>query len=319
MSQPLVSVIIPTYNREHLLIKSINNALEQTYENIEIVIIDDGSTDGTKAFMEAFHHPKVNYFYKTNGGPSTARNEGIRRALGSYIAFLDSDDLWESTKLESQIKFLELNPSIGMVTTNYRFIDVSGNTVKEPGMAFGYTTKNGFIHDIINISFPIATTSTFTVRKSVLEQVGAFDEQLGISEDLDLWVRIGLKFEVGYIDEVLVSVRLHDDHLMRQTPRYQVWRQSVYVLESHRKSILERVPKADIFFAKFYELAGDIALLGGFRSKAFGFYFNALIRNPYSLKKYKNMIKCLMPMKYLHLKFEQSIDKSENSILQNYR
>jgi glycosyltransferase involved in cell wall biosynthesis len=320
MTVPLVSIVIPTYNREHLLIESINNALKQTYQNIEIVIIDDGSQDGTKAFMQDYQNPKVSYFYKANGGPSTARNEGIRRAKGAYIAFMDSDDLWDPYKLEAQVKFFESNLNAGMVTTNYRFIDAAGSIVKEPGKAFGYTTKNGFIHDITAINFPIATTSTFMVRKYVFETVGMFNESLGISEDLDLWVRIGLKFEVGYIDEVLVSVRLHEDHLMRQTPRYQVWHQSVKVLESHRKEILKHVPQADIYFAQFFARAGNIALLGGLRTKAFYFYFNALIRRPNSLAKYKDVVRCMLPLSYLIWRYEKAMGKEiENRTMQMYR
>lgn len=319
MNQPLVSVVIPTYNREHLLIESINNALWQTYQNIEIIVVDDGSQDGTKAIMENYQNPKVSYFYKANGGPSTARNEGIRRSSGKYIAFLDSDDLWNPTKLEAQVKFLESNPDVGLVTTNHRFIDATGGTIKDPGKKFGYTPQNGFIHGVLEITFPIATTSTFMVRKSVLDEVGIFNESFGISEDLDLWIRIGLKFEVGYIGDVLVSVRLHEAHLMGQTPRYQVWKQSVTVLESYRQEILKQVPEADLYFSKFFEIAGDLALRSGLRWKAFCLFFDALIRNPLSLIKYKNIVRCLMPIKFSIKRYEKSIDKNENPILQKYK
>ena len=107
----MISVIIPTYNREKFLPATIDSVLRQTYSDYEIIVVDDGSTDGTQEVIEKLYGGKLKYIYKNNGGPASARNVGLKNASGNYIAFLDSDDLWFPEKLETQIRFMEKNHS----------------------------------------------------------------------------------------------------------------------------------------------------------------------------------------------------------------
>ena len=127
-----VSIIVPTFNREKHLDTALRSVFNQTFVDFEVIVVDDGSTDGTEAVVEqyqGFYPEKVRYFYQSNRGPGSARNLGIQKAVGEYIAFLDSDDVWDSRKLGHQVSFLEENPDIGGVFSDYYAFDKKENVV----------------------------------------------------------------------------------------------------------------------------------------------------------------------------------------------
>lgn len=318
MGDPLVSVIIPTYNRASLIGQSLKSALNQTYRNCEIIVVDDGSTDNTRQVVESFGSV-IRYIYKDNSGPSVSRNVGIREAKGEYVAFLDSDDLWEPTKVAKQVDVFLKNPKAALVSCNYRFIDQINKVVKDPGSAFGYQPDDFFVKDILQIRFPFGATTAFMIKRSVFDEVGFFNENLRISEDLDLLVRIGLKFTMAYVDEVLISVRLHDNHLMRETPRYQVWLDSIRVFESHADAIKERIPDMNTYLARFYSIAGNSALLSGNRHKALGLHWQVIRHHPFSWKGYKDCLRCFLPASYLKARNDQALAGSLPKGLERYK
>lgn len=317
MSQALVSVVIPTYNRAGLIAQSIQSALAQTYRNLEIIVVDDGSTDNTKEVVAAFG-PAVQYFYKTNSGPAGTRNVGIQKARGEFVAFLDSDDLWEPDKIEKQLRCFQENPRAAMVSSNFRLIDGHGRAIKDPGSEPGYQPSDFIIKDMLRVRFPFATPA-FLIRKAIFEKIGVFNEKLRISEDLDLLIRIGVNYQVGYVDEVLVSVRMHDNHLMRETPRYQVWLNSVKVYRSREKEISRVVERPGRFFANFYALAGNSALLSGKRLKAFELYVQAVMLQPLAPKVYKDCVRCFLPMSYLKMRYEKGLKVNISETMKKYQ
>ena len=126
--EPLVSVIIPTYNRAHYVVEAVESVLAQTHKNIEIIVVDDGSTDGAEEILDPYKD-RIRYFYQENQGVSAARNLGIRNANGQYLAFLDSDDLWLPDKTELQLNFLKENDNYGFVFSNFLiFTDTENET-----------------------------------------------------------------------------------------------------------------------------------------------------------------------------------------------
>ncbi len=317
METPLVSVVLPTHNRLAYLRQAITSVLQQDYAHLELIIIDDGSTDGTQTAMVRFHHPKVHYHARPNRGAAAARNAGLKLARGSLVAFLDSDDLWEVRKIGLQVQQFQQQPQLGMLATNFRYVDSVRRPVCDPAKPYGYQIKD-FIGDIADIEFPMAT-SAMMVRRDVFEQVGMFDETLRISEDLDLWIRIGLAFPVAYLDQVLASIRLHDDHLMRSTPRYQVWLSSVRVLEAHHRAIGARVPRFNAKLARFYAHAASLALLAGHRRAAIGACIEALRQQPLAARAYKDLLRCLLPTAYLRRRNECYTDRRAHPLMQLYR
>lgn len=213
----LVSVIIPTYNRKHIIEGAIKSALNQTFKDYEIIVVDDGSTDGTKEFLESLHLP-ITIISKENGGVSSARNVGIHNAKGKYIAFLDSDDAWLPDKLKAQVEYLESRPNIPLVYTD-EYIEVNREILSQTRFQradVGSEIKDNFLLSGFVQKTPIHTSAVM-VQKSVLDEVGYFNETLKIHEDSELWNRISKKYKFGYIDIPLAIFRYKDgvEHLMK--------------------------------------------------------------------------------------------------------
>jgi len=205
-----ISVIIPTYNRKHTLSRAIKSVNDQTYEPFEIIIVDDGSTDGTKEWL-AKRHPRVQYIYQPNAGVSAARNLGIKSAQGDWISLLDSDDEWLSQKLEKQVKAVKEDPDSMFCHTNEVWIrnGVRINQGKKH-QKYGGLIFNQCL-DICRIS-----PSSVLLKNSILKHTGLFDEKLPVCEDYDLWLRITAHNPVIFLDEPLINkYGGHKDQLSR--------------------------------------------------------------------------------------------------------
>ncbi|UCD33432.1 MAG: glycosyltransferase family 2 protein [Desulfobacterales bacterium] len=202
---PEVSVIIPTFNRAKIVPKAIDSALQQTYRDYEIIVVDDGSTDNTKAVLEPYDD-KIEYRYKDNGGISSARNYGIKLARGRYVALLDSDDYWLDKKIERQMACFWDNPSYGMVATRCSSFDIDGNfdTVEPQGKirAKNRPGKSGWIYqDLFYRNF--IRTSSVVIKRDCFAKVGLFDESLYQCNDVDMWMRMARAYQVWIINEPL--------------------------------------------------------------------------------------------------------------------
>lgn len=305
MSDQLVSVIIPTYNRARFLVQAVDSVLRQTYRNFEIIVVDDGSTDNTKEVVSQYASEPLKYVFQKNNGPSAARNTGIKLARGEYIAFLDSDDLWDPCKLEVQLSAFCDDPALGILFTNARYIDEIGVINRESMSDKGYVFGGDFIREVAEYRFPHAS-DTVLLRKSVLNSREFFDESLRLAEDIDLWVRIALKHKVGYIDQPLVSVRIHNVSLMRQTSSGLLRIRAVQILERYRKDLKRHLDNFDSCVAEAYDYAGNDALLRGERGSALFYYLKALTNTPLSLKRYKDLARCALPLSYLTRRYHTS-------------
>jgi len=200
----LVSVVIPAYNSEKYIDKAINSVLNQTYQDFEIIIIDDGSVDNTRQIIENTNDSRIKYIYQENSGPAAARNNGIKNASGEYIAFLDSDDVWLPEKLEKQIKILKKESDICLVFTAFVMQD-EGKEKKEIYRFKTYKNEKLVKNLLLNPMATVPYPSTVMIKKSYLDMVGYFDTELYTSEDWDLWMRLATKANFYYIDEVLVN------------------------------------------------------------------------------------------------------------------
>lgn len=196
----LISVVIPTHNRRIILERAIQSVLNQTHSLIEIIVVNDGSTDDTLQYLKSLKDDRIKFFniYPGKGG-NHARNFGIRKAKGVYIAFLDDDDEWVDNKLEKQLEVFK-NKEIGLVYT--------GATILYPHFNASYynePTKKGNLSNEIYFSNFIGTTSSVMVSKKVLNETLLFDEKLSALQDYDLWIRIAQKTQIGYVDSPLLK------------------------------------------------------------------------------------------------------------------
>ena len=209
--EPLVSVIMPTFNRRQFLQPAIESLLNQTFAAWELIIADDGSDNAdTRSYLQSLHAPpRVKVMWLSHSGrPSVARNAALREARGEYIAFLDSDDLWLPRKLETQIASLTRHPQRKWSYTAFAVVDGAGQPKEHPNRS----AASGWIMEkMLNDEIVIALPSVVVARQS-LEQVGPFDEALVMCEDDDLWVRLAAHSEIDGIDEPLTVIRRHGQH-----------------------------------------------------------------------------------------------------------
>jgi glycosyltransferase involved in cell wall biosynthesis len=222
MSLPLVSVIIPTYNRAYCLAETLHSVLIQ--RGFELIVVDDGSTDDTQRVLQNFPDIRVIHLPE-NRGVSYARNRGIEQAQGALICFLDSDDLWEEGKLEAQVKWMEGNPECQAVYTDEKWIR-NGVRVNQMNKHQKYSG------DIFKQCLPlcIVSPSSVMLRKSLLDEVGFFDESMPVCEDYDLWLRIAIRYPFKFLsDKLIVKRGGHEDQLSRKYWGMDRWR--VYALE----------------------------------------------------------------------------------------
>ncbi|MFT6069515.1 MAG: glycosyltransferase involved in cell wall biosynthesis [Bacteriovoracaceae bacterium] len=205
-SEPVVSVIIPTYNRLESLKAAVESVLNQTFGNFELIIADDGSTDETKKYAQEIKDRRVLYLYKENEGlPSLARNFAASRANGTYLAFLDSDDTWRPEKLALQVELMEKRPEIIFCYSQGEG-DKAGKKIKVSGVS---PFKNGRVfNSLLFRNFII--TSSVVLRRSAFLEIGGFseDRQLVIAEDLKLWLSLAKKGRGFYFSEPLVQYHI---------------------------------------------------------------------------------------------------------------
>ena len=206
----IISVIIPTFNRKYVLHRAIESVANQTRPPIEIIVVDDGSTDGTKDWL-ANSFPSVKYIYQENKGVSSARNVGTEVSKCSWLSFLDSDDEWMPTKLEEQESYILENPEIKFCHTNEIWIrnGVRVNQMKKHQKYGGDIFEKCL--DICRIS-----PSSVLIKKDVFDEIGLFDESLRVCEDYDMWLRYTSRFPVLFLDrQLIIKYGGHSDQLSR--------------------------------------------------------------------------------------------------------
>lgn len=234
-----VSIIIPTYNRKEYVQQAIDSVLAQTHTDHEIIVVDDGSTDGTGEALAARYGDKIRYVWQENQGESAARNAGIRLSNGMYVAFLDSDDLWVAEKLSIQIRWLEDHPDAGLLSCRAENIDAGGHSLSVyPADAEAAIVRKGY--EELYQSNIVGSPSAVIVPSAVLEKAGGFDDTIRYGEDWDLWLRIAAIADFYYLPQVLVKIRIHaggqwlfpkperitpslQDHLQILEKAYRAW------------------------------------------------------------------------------------------------
>jgi len=242
MDNKLVSAIIPTYNSAKYIKEAVDSALSQTYKDIEITVVDDGSTDNTKNVLKKYiDNREIKYIYQENNGPASARNNGIRNSSGEFIAFLDADDTWKRGKLEKQMKLFD-NKNVALVYSDMEFF---GEKIKFKCYSemFKRGMKRGRAYlDLILENF--ISTSTVVVRKDIFNNMGYFCEDVSLFsvEDYDMWLRIIKKYNVDFIDEPLVKYRIHNNQISRSRKESYKRLCAVYKKEFRRAPISFKAP-----------------------------------------------------------------------------
>ena len=231
-----ISVVIPTYNRSSNIVNSVNSVIAQTYPVSEIIIVDDGSTDDTQDVVAKIQDSRVHYYkLSDNKGAGGARNYGVCQSHGDIIAFQDSDDEWEPSKLEKQMKYMEEHPECGLVYSAYTMElifeiwhivpDMEGDQKLEGDILAELLVKN-------TIGAP-----TVIMKKKTFEEIGGFDEGMSSLEDWDLVIRVAKKYPIGFVPEVLVKVYHSEGGV--SSVKGAFYQSRCYMLRKYRREYLE--------------------------------------------------------------------------------
>jgi len=211
---PLVSVIVPAWNAAPFVRQAVHSILSQTLNELEVIVVDDGSSDGTANEVRSIRDPRVHVLTQANSGPAAARNRGVSAAQSpKYVAFLDADDFWDPDKLERQVAHLDASPACGAVGSFLRYVSSSGRVLGVSGHVIGPAEHAQIARGEF---YPFPAMSCLVVRREVLQQAGGFDEPLGRigSEDLDFMARIARVASIETVPEVLGSYRVHPGSAM---------------------------------------------------------------------------------------------------------
>lgn len=272
---PKVSVIIPAYNAERFIKQTIESVLAQTFQDFEIIVIDDGSMDKTAEIVESFG---VRCLRRKNGGVSSARNAGMEQAKGEYLAFLDADDLWEATKLEKQILILDANEHIGICYTAIERID-------ENGLPLYYSDVSDYLDDteaLLLYSCIIPNPSTALMRRSLFEQFGGFDSNFTNYEDWEYWLRLSLQAKFVPIPEYLVKYRMTEGSASGNP----------HAVERDMSAILD----------KFFNLSNLPEKYRKLRNKSYSNNWMIVSGEYLNVGQYRNSLKCVLKALFFYPK-----------------
>lgn len=225
----LVSIIIPCYNASAYIKEAINSVLEQTYKAIEIIVVNDGSTDNSEEIIQSFGD-KVIYISQPNQGVATARNTGYSVSTGNYICFLDADDWFYPSNIESKIDYFNNHKNFGLV---HSVVDVTDSHLKSTSKYYKGKEGNNLTQSLLNFELPIPCPSNALIKKSVLEQSGLFDINLSTSADFELWLRICQKFAIGMVQQMGIKYRLHENNMFSNKTLYKSDIKYIYNKHAH--------------------------------------------------------------------------------------
>ena len=199
---PQVSIIIPAYNRNDFLTQAVQSVLSQTVTELEVLVVDDGSTDDSRRVIENIHDERLRYFYKQNGGVSSARNFGLARATGEYVCFLDSDDFWSSSYLEIMLQKMVENPDYEAAYCMRTLLFPDGREV--PSYQKEYCMSGRLTENLFKKSF--IQTSTLCFKRTVLQGL-FFDESLSNAEDADMWLKVSMRTKFLFVPDIQITYR----------------------------------------------------------------------------------------------------------------
>ena len=285
----LVSAVTATYNMGQHIGKAVQSVLGQTYENLEMHIIDDGSTDDTERVLRRFRSdPRVNYHYQKNSGQAVAKNKGIRLAKGEHVAFLDADDMWLPRKLEKQMPLFGRGKNIGVVYSDELYMDENGNVLPERSKKKyfrGSITEKLFLDNFVNFNSTV-------VRKECFERVGLFDESLRMSIDWDLWLRISTEYEFEYLDEPTIQYRRWGGQMSRNFDvRYECILRVMNKFLAEHHGLLSKKTLKKGWAVTYYERGWKFREYEKKKMHAFKYFLKSLSEYPTFVPAWKELIK----------------------------
>lgn len=250
---PLISVIIPTYNRLELLRETVQSVRNQTFHDFELIVVNDGSSDGTAQWLES--QEWLRHVNQKNSGIATSRNRGAAMAKGQWLAFLDHDDIWAPDKLEIQADFVRQNPGVGLVAARHVRLGTRHSTSRRREWIKGDLLVKAYSESFIH-------TSSVMIRRDVFDKIGGFPTHYRFADEFDVWLKIAAAYPIAYADDTLVFIRFYESNTSHnrigvRTDTYDILMRNYDATRIPRNIFLKTMSDHDISFGRAYLGAGD--------------------------------------------------------------
>lgn len=302
----MISVVIPLYNKEQSVASTLQTVLTQTYQDFEIVIIDDGSTDYSVDEVRKVTDPRIRLIHQNNMGVSAARNRGIKEAKGEYIAFLDADDEWKPEYLKAQYELTQKYPECSVFACNYEFKDTQGKMKHTIIRKLPFEGEDGILSNyfvVASRSHPPLWTSAVMVRKNVIQSIEGFPAGLISGEDLLTWARLAVKYKIAFSNNVYAQYKIlansQSKNYVRDIQIKDIKKVPDTIgseIESFY-SISEGKLKKDIrlYLSFWYKMRASINLSLGYKSSVILCVNRSIYFNPLNWKAYRLYVMVLFP------------------------
>jgi glycosyltransferase involved in cell wall biosynthesis len=280
IADPFISVIIPTYNRLSLLTETVESVRAQVFHDFEIIVVNDGSTDGTPEWLQAQSDLRV--VEQHNQGIAASRNHGAAASRGRWLAFLDHDDVWAETKLAVQADFVRENPDVGLVAVRHVRLGKSYRSPRLPRWIKGDLLVKEYAESFIH-------TSSVLIRRDVFEEIGGFPECYRFADEFDVWLKIAAKHPMAYYDRPLVFVRFYEANTSHnrigvRTDTYDILTKNYDPNRIPLGIFLRTMSDHDISFGRAHVQAGDLA-------EALRWFRSSVRRTPFRLRSWRYYLK----------------------------
>ena len=299
----MISVVIPLYNKEQFIRHTLEAVLGQTFQDFEIVIVDDGSTDNSVGEAQKVSDPRIRIVSQENAGVSAARNRGIEEAKYDLIAFLDADDEWKPTYLETQMSLTEKYPQCNVFATNYEFRDTEGNVRPTIIRRLPFSGEDGIVSNYFEVashSHPPICSITIMVRKSAIKEIGGFPVGIAAGEDLLTWARLAVRNEIAYSKKAL-AVFVKDTFVFNTKPRRRPADEDVVAQELNKlKKAFPKTKGMKNYISHWHKMRCAIYYQLGEKKNSIREALKALKHAPLNYKLYAYILLNVVPLKKSH-------------------
>ena len=301
----MISVVIPLYNKEKQIAHTLQSVFNQTFQNFEVVIVDDGSTDGSVAEVEKLSDSRIRLIHQKNAGVAAARNRGIEEAKGDLIAFLDADDEWKPEYLATQYHLSQKYPDCNVFACNYEFRNIEGKVTPTIIRKLPFTGEDGILSNYFeaaSCSHPPLWTSAVMVKKQAIQAIGGFPLGIKSGEDLLTWARLAVKGEIAYSKEVEAIYNLGEGYVLTNLPpRRQDKGDPVgkNLVELYKKN--PKICGMKAYISHWHKMRASVAIRYDEKKETVYEVYQSLKYNILNIKIMPFLILALIPQKLRHI------------------